>query len=106
MIDPQTAERTFRQQRTHQSMRAPKNVGCLHGNGGQFVDIKKSSVVDLIERRSPVTKAISLLVEEPIHSIDRRRMVLFAVVAGDISLDMSTDRIAECSQIAKTTFDN
>ena len=87
-------------------MRAPKNVRRLHGNGCQLVDVEKAAIVDLVERCSPVTKAICLLIEQPVHGIDRRGIIFVAVVAGDISFDMPADRLTECGQVAKAALDD
>ena len=47
-----------------------EDLGILHADGGQLVDVEEAPVVDLLAGHAPVGQPIELLVEQGIEEVE------------------------------------
>ncbi len=79
MIDPQAGHESLGYIAQRQFMHRVEHLGLLDSNRRQRVDIKKSSIVDLIGRHAPVAEPIRLLQQKGLQAIEALRLAPIAV---------------------------
>src|SRR5437899_1078257 len=72
-------------------MRRLEHLGLLHPNRGQIVDVKETSVVDLLRCGPPVRQTIGLRVEQLVEPIERARLASSSVELTHCRVDRLGD---------------
>src|SRR5690625_1050374 len=80
MIDPQALDFSLLHQSQYQLMRGLEHPRIFHAQRGQIMNIEETAVVDLIRRRLPMRQTISLLLQQPVQSVERLRLTRTAVI--------------------------
>jgi hypothetical protein len=55
-------------------VRGLEDLGQFHANGGQFVDVKKAPVVDLLRRDTPEAQAVGLPADQLVKGVKTARI--------------------------------
>ena len=69
MIDPQAIDVAAGQQLEHQAVTFREDLGRLHADGRQLVDVEEAAVIDLIVGGLPVREAIDLGVQQLVEVV-------------------------------------
>src|SRR4051794_123878 len=73
MIEPQGLHPPFIEKSEEERMGALEYRRILHANGGETIDIEKSTIVDLFGRHPPGRQPIALLAKQSVEIVVRRR---------------------------------
>ena len=64
MIDPQPVHVAADQQLEHQAVAFREDLGVLHANGRQLVDVEETPIIDLVGGGLPVREPIDLGIQQ------------------------------------------
>ena len=87
MIDPQPVHVAADQQLEHQAVTFREDLGVLHANGRQFVDVEETPIIDLVGGGLPVREPIDLGVEQLVEVVVTVRVVGRAVELLHVAAD-------------------
>ena len=100
VIDPQAVHVAADQQVEHKLVASVEDLGILHADGRQVVDVEEAAIVDLVGGRLPVREPIDLGVEQLVEAVEAVRVAGRAVELPDVRLDESAHRRATRRSVA------
>ena len=87
MIDAQPRHRALPHQAEEQPVGGLEDLGLLHADGRQLVDVEEAPVVDLLARHAPVGGAIGLVGQQRVQQVHALRVARLAVEEPDVLSD-------------------
>jgi len=72
MIEPQSLQLVFLDQLSHQAVDGLESAGIFDAQSSKRVDVKKSPVVDIARRQSPVGQPVVLALQQVVQRQNRR----------------------------------
>src|SRR5205823_8055490 len=106
MIDAYAVHLALAQQTQDQPVGGRKYFRFFHAQGGQFVDVEETSVVDLFRGHTPVTETIDLGLQQAVQQIKTRRLVWRAVEERYRVLQKSAHRRVRLGQRCQASLDD
>ena len=91
MIDPQSGNGAAADELEKQSVGGIENLGQLHPNGRQVVDVEKAPVIDLLSRDLPECQPVGLRIQQFIKSIEAPRIADVSINRLDGFFDRPLD---------------
>ena len=70
MVDAQTVDLAVSKQSQNQVVSRVEDLRILRADRGEIVDVEKTAIVDLLGGDAPVSRAVSLLLEQLIEAIE------------------------------------
>ena len=70
MVDPQPVEAAFVNQSKDEHMRRLEDLGALHANGRERIDVEEASKVDLFRSHAPEGEPVALIAQQLVEGVD------------------------------------
>ena len=91
MVDAKAGDLSLGQEPQDQAVRLLKDVGPLHADGRQLVDVEKPAIVDLVRGHAPIGEPVGLVLQQLVQQIEAPRVPLHAVKERHILLKERVD---------------
>src|SRR6266567_7847390 len=87
MVHPDPSDFALADQAKNQLVARREDLGALHPDGGQIIDVEESAIVDLVPGHPPVGESVGLPGEESIQVIEARGVSGCAVEQPNVVVD-------------------
>ena len=91
MVHPEAGDLAFADETEDQLVTRREDLGALHADGGQIVDVEEAPVVDLVASYPPVGQPVGLLGEESVEVVEAGRLSRHSIEQADVVLDEVAD---------------
>ena len=91
MIDAQSRHQPLADEAHHEPVCLGEDVGILHADGRQVIDVEEPAVVDLLSGHAPVGQPVRLVHEQVVEQIEAAGVARRAIESSDVVLDEGGD---------------
>ena len=88
MVDPQAGRYPSLKQTEDQPVRLSEDRFLFGPDGGQFIDVEKSPIIDLLRRHTPGREPVTLFVQQSVEFVEACRQTFRAVIGRHVGQDM------------------
>ncbi len=106
VVDAQPLDLPLVHQPQNQPMRLLEDVGVLHADGRQLVDVEESAIIDLVRRHAPIGQTVGLFREQLIEQVKALGLALRAVKQRHVLLDEPGDVRGSVREILEPSFEH